>query len=207
MAIPGSRAPLQARNDLLSGLMAVYQSQRDAFDLEDLQALLKWLDVFVRYPLGADDVTPVPGVLPPIQKAALAALGQVCSGTVTPAAAWPDMLRTLAGLLCPFRAAQQRRAEAEAAAAAAAADVAAVGGGGSGGMGIGRLGSTGAVAAGTAASVSSAAQRPPSPMSPVLGGKGLTGAASFGPGRAALISPRSLTRLGRWGIPSPSCGV
>lgn len=36
--------------------------------------------------------------------------------------AWPDMLRTLAGFLCPFRAMmQQRQQEAMAAAAAAAA--------------------------------------------------------------------------------------
>jgi hypothetical protein len=97
------------------------------------QALLRWLEAFVRHPLGADDVTPVPGLLPPVQKTALTALGQVCGGgPVTPAAAWPDVLRTLAGLLCPFRAATQRQAEAEAAAAAALAAGAAGGDGGGG---------------------------------------------------------------------------
>jgi hypothetical protein len=83
----------------------------------------------VRHPVGADDVTPVPGVLPPVQKAALAALAQVSGGPVAPAAAWPDVLRTLAGLLCPFRAATQRQTEAEAAAAAALASGGAGGGG------------------------------------------------------------------------------
>jgi len=183
MAVSGSRAPLQARNELLSGLVAVYQSQRDAFDLEDLQALLRWLDGFVRHPVGADDVTPVPGVLPPVQKAALAALGQVAGGAVAPAAAWPDVLGTLSGLLCPFRAAQQRRVESEAAAAAAAAaagDVAASSGASS------ALGGRQPSAAAAAASAS------PPPGLPKIATAG-----SFGPGRAALLSPRSLARPGR----------
>lgn len=35
--------------------------------------------------------------------------------------AWPDVLRTLAGFLCPFKAMQQAQAQEQAAAAAAAA--------------------------------------------------------------------------------------
>jgi hypothetical protein len=37
MAAPANRAPLQARSELLSGLVAVHQAQREAFDLEDMQ--------------------------------------------------------------------------------------------------------------------------------------------------------------------------
>ncbi|KIY99682.1 hypothetical protein MNEG_8276 [Monoraphidium neglectum] len=196
MAVPNSRAPLQARSELLSGLVAVYQAQKDAFDLEDLQALLRWLDAFIRYPLGGDDVTPVPGVLPAVQKAALAALSQVASGPVAPAAAWPDVLRALAGLLCPFRAAQQRKADAEAAAAAAAA--AGEGGGGSiGGVSMGRHGAAAAAAA--APPLPPHRSTPgvsPSSSPPPLGAGRAAGLASFGPGRAALLSPRALGRVG-----------
>jgi hypothetical protein len=173
------------------------QAQKDAFDLEDLQALLRWLDAFIRYPLGGDDVTPVPGVLPAVQKAALAALSQVASGPVAPAAAWPDVLRALAGLLCPFRAAQQRKADAEAAAAAAAA--AGEGGGGSiGGVSMGRHGAAAAAAA--AAPLPPHRSTPgvsPSSSPPPLGAGRAAGLASFGPGRAALLSPRALGRVGR----------
>lgn len=188
MAAPGSRVPLAARNELLSGLVAVYSAQREAFDLEDLQALLKWLEAFVRYPLAVDDVTPVPGVLPPVQKAALSALGHICGGPIAPAAAWSDVLRTLAGLLCPFRATYQRRVEAEVAAEAAAAGAAApgAGDGGSGGAG------------GDAA----AAQPlwPPGQSSPAASPLArLRTHGSFAPGRAALLSPRSIGRAGRCG--------
>jgi hypothetical protein len=42
MAAPASRAPLQARNELLTGLVAVHQAQREAFDLEDMQVGPGW---------------------------------------------------------------------------------------------------------------------------------------------------------------------
>jgi hypothetical protein len=47
------------------------QGPEGAFDLADMQLLLRWLDALARHPTGADDVTPVPGVLPPVQKLVL----------------------------------------------------------------------------------------------------------------------------------------
>jgi hypothetical protein len=63
----------QARSELLTGLSSVLATQgsEGAFDLADMQLLLKWLDALARHPTGADDVTPVPGVLPPVQKLVL----------------------------------------------------------------------------------------------------------------------------------------
>lgn len=49
-----------------------------------MQLLLKWMDGLARHPTGADDVTPVPGVLPPVQKLVLQILGHF--NTVRPAA-------------------------------------------------------------------------------------------------------------------------
>jgi hypothetical protein len=79
MATPDSPVPLQARSELLTGLAAAYSAQKatSAFDVEDTEALLRWCNAFARYPLGADDVTPVPGVLPPVQKLVLQLLGQL----------------------------------------------------------------------------------------------------------------------------------
>lgn len=71
-------ACVQARTELLNGLASVYQAQKEVFDLQDTLLLLKWVDAFVRYPVGADDVTPVHGVLPPVQKSVLAVLGHLC---------------------------------------------------------------------------------------------------------------------------------
>eukprot|EP00775_Hariotina_reticulata_P011566 gene11566-11710_t len=77
MAVPNTRVPLQARSELLTGLSAVYvaQAPEGAFDLPDMQMLLHWLSDLARHPTGADDVTPVPGVLPPVQKLVLQILG------------------------------------------------------------------------------------------------------------------------------------
>jgi hypothetical protein len=47
------------------------QGPEGAFDLADMQLLLRWLNALARHPTGADDVTPVPGVLPPVQKLVL----------------------------------------------------------------------------------------------------------------------------------------
>jgi hypothetical protein len=65
--------PTQARSELLTGLSSVLATQgpEGAFDLADMQLLLRWLDALARHPTGADDVTPVPGVLPPVQKLVL----------------------------------------------------------------------------------------------------------------------------------------
>jgi hypothetical protein len=77
---------LQARSELLTGLSAVLASQgpEGAFDLADMQLLLKWLNALARHPTGADDVTPVPGVLPPVQKLVLQILAHL--NTVSAAA-------------------------------------------------------------------------------------------------------------------------
>ncbi|WIA43332.1 hypothetical protein OEZ86_009826 [Tetradesmus obliquus] len=128
MSVHNTRVPLQARSELLTGLAAVLASQgpEGAFDHADMQLLLKWMDGLARHPTGADDVTPVPGVLPPVQKLVLQILGHF--NTVVVPEAWTDVLLTLAGFLCPFKAMQQRQAQDAAAAAAgapAAADAAA----------------------------------------------------------------------------------
>ena len=85
MATPDSPVPLQARTELLTGLTAAYSAQKatTAFDLEDTEALLRWSNAFARYPLGVDDVSPVSGVLPPVQKLVLQLLSQLSpvSGT------------------------------------------------------------------------------------------------------------------------------
>jgi hypothetical protein len=78
----------QARSELLTGLSSVLATQgpEGAFDLADMQLLLKWLDALARHPTGADDVTPVPGVLPPVQKLVLQILAHfntVGGGDVT----------------------------------------------------------------------------------------------------------------------------
>lgn len=70
---PRCDPPLQARTELLTGLSTAFASQGPdgIFDLADMKLLLKWLAALARYPVGADDVTPVPGVLPPVQKLVL----------------------------------------------------------------------------------------------------------------------------------------
>jgi hypothetical protein len=78
MARPGCPVPLQARSELLTGLAAAYAAQKQGgFDLEDTEALLRWCAGLARCPLGVDDVTPVPGVLPPVQKLVLQLLGHL----------------------------------------------------------------------------------------------------------------------------------
>lgn len=80
--------------------------------------------------------------------AVLCCAGVCCTQALLPDA-WPDMLRTLAAFLCPFRAMMQQRqqeAMAAAAAAAAAASAAAAGGGGSG-AGVAPLRTAGAAGA------------------------------------------------------------
>jgi hypothetical protein len=47
------------------------------FDVQDMQLLLRWLDMLARNPKGADDVKAVTGVLPPVQKLVLQLLGQI----------------------------------------------------------------------------------------------------------------------------------
>lgn len=210
VAAPGARAPLQARSELLAGLAAAYEAQRAHFDAEDVRALLKWLDAFARHPLGADDAPPVPGVLPPVQKAALAVLGQVAAGgggaaAPPPAEAWPDVLRVLAGLLCPFRAAQQRKAAADAAAAeaAAAAAAASVAAGSASQGSLPVLGTASASA--SAAALGGPLAGPPGGLRPIVTAAAaapgvhpvpsaparLSSQGSLGPGRASLLSPRA----------------
>lgn len=47
------------------------------FDVQDMQLLLRWLDMLARNPKGTDDVKAVTGVLPPVQKLVLQLLGQL----------------------------------------------------------------------------------------------------------------------------------
>lgn len=107
-------------------------------------------------------------------------LNLMCMQALLPDA-WPHMLRTLAGFLCPFRAMMQRQQQ-EAMAAAAAAAATNQPGGGSAGSG----GSTGTGAAAEAAVV----------RTPRLGGVsgGVGGASAGSPHGAALPAARSLNR-------------
>lgn len=47
------------------------------FDVQDMQLLLRWLDMLARNPKGTDDVKAVTGVLPPVQKLVLQLLCQL----------------------------------------------------------------------------------------------------------------------------------
>lgn len=75
-------------------MLSSQQQGSDAgLDLADTQLLLKWMDALARYPTGADDVTPVPGVLPPVQKLVLQILGQFTGVSVM----WQHMSGLVAG--------------------------------------------------------------------------------------------------------------
>lgn len=48
-----------------------------ALDASDIHMLLRWLDALVRHPVGEGDVSPVPGLLPPVQRQAMAVLAHL----------------------------------------------------------------------------------------------------------------------------------
>ena len=64
MAAPDSTAAIQARNELLACVGALYGALRDSYDPADTLDTLRWLDAFCRYPYSLDDPAPVPGARP-----------------------------------------------------------------------------------------------------------------------------------------------
>jgi len=64
MAAPDSMAAIQARNELLACIGALYGALRDSYDPADTLDTLRWLDAFCRYPYSLDDPAPVAGAPP-----------------------------------------------------------------------------------------------------------------------------------------------
>lgn len=64
LAAPDCCTPIQARAELLNAASALYSALREALDVDDVLAVLRWLDAFARYPYSADDPPPIPGALP-----------------------------------------------------------------------------------------------------------------------------------------------
>ncbi len=111
MACPGTLATLQSRQELLSTITTVYGVLRERMDRQQLLMVVRWLDRFARYPVGAEDTSSIHfSTIGPIQKAALqgfAALpplppAALAAGTEGSGDAWQGVLGVLCNMLRPY---------------------------------------------------------------------------------------------------------
>lgn len=111
MACPGTLATLQSRQELLSTITTVYGVLRERMDRQQLLLVVRWLDRFARYPVGAEDTSSIHfSTIGPIQKAALqgfAALPPLPPAALAAAGegsgdAWQGVLGVLCNMLRPY---------------------------------------------------------------------------------------------------------
>lgn len=118
---PTCRVPVAVRGELVSGALAgVWAAARARGDDGAARAVYAWLARLARHPWSDEDAAPgaapvVPGLLPPVQKAALGLLAGSPPEPARPAL-WDAYLETLVALLSPQQLLQQAVVEAGSAA-------------------------------------------------------------------------------------------
>ncbi|KAK2078912.1 hypothetical protein QBZ16_002602 [Prototheca wickerhamii] len=118
---PTCRVPVAVRGELISGALAGVWAAARAGDDAAARAVYAWLARLARHPWSDEDAAPgaapvVPGLLPPVQKAAMGLLAASPPEPARPAL-WDAYLDTLVALLSPQQLLQQAVAEAGSAAA------------------------------------------------------------------------------------------
>ncbi|GIL75246.1 hypothetical protein Vretifemale_5026 [Volvox reticuliferus] len=101
-AVAGGTVVLSSSNGIDEGGVGAIAPVATNPDPEQLLLILRWLDRFARYPVGADDTSSIHfTTIGPIQKSAMAVMAAL-PPAVSAAGVWPAVLAVLCNMLRPF---------------------------------------------------------------------------------------------------------
>eukprot|EP00899_Mesostigma_viride_P020318 jgi/Mesvir1/28288/Mv04811-RA.1 len=91
--LSNSEVSLKTRTDMIENIGELYLSCRETLEVSDVESMLGMLDLFIRHPFGASDITSnIPGLVPPVQRAVLTLLPKMVPLHPRHESLWPALL-------------------------------------------------------------------------------------------------------------------